>query len=102
MDGMISCSLINDPVFSYEDICKYSCNTGYELIDSDTRTCQSNGSWNGTDNVCRRGMVHRSWVRYLSTVAVYYVCMYVLGIREMLILYQIYSPWLHSFRKFNI
>ena len=23
---------------------------------SDTRTCQSNGSWSGSDDVCRRGI----------------------------------------------
>ena len=37
------------------DTCSFTCNTGYELTGSDTRTCQSNGSWNGTDDVCRRG-----------------------------------------------
>ncbi|XP_065906945.1 uncharacterized protein [Dysidea avara] len=36
------------------DTCSFTCNTGYELIGSDTRTCQSNGSWNGSDVVCRR------------------------------------------------
>ena len=55
MNGMISCSLINDPSFSYEDTCSFTCNTGYELTGSDTRTCQSNGNWSGTDDVCRRG-----------------------------------------------
>ena len=37
------------------DTCSFTCNTGYELTGSDTRTCQSNGSWSGTDVVCRRG-----------------------------------------------
>ena len=35
--------------------CSYMCNTGYELTGSDTRTCQTSGSWTGTDDVCRRG-----------------------------------------------
>ena len=39
------------------DTCSFTCNTGYELTGSDTRTCQSNGSWNGSDVVCRRGML---------------------------------------------
>ena len=37
------------------DTCKITCNTGYELTGNDTRTCQSNGSWSGSDGVCRRG-----------------------------------------------
>ena len=40
---------------SYEgDTCSFTCNTGYELTGSDNRTCQSNGSWSGSDDVCRR------------------------------------------------
>ena len=51
-NGMVNCSL---GVPSYEDTCSFMCNTGYELTGSDTRTCQSDGSWSGSDNVCRRG-----------------------------------------------
>ena len=54
-NGMITCSLGDDGVPSYEDTCSFTCNTGYELTGSDTRTCQSNGSWSGSDDVCRRG-----------------------------------------------
>ena len=35
------------------DTCSFTCNTGYELTGSDTRTCQSDGSWSGSDDVCR-------------------------------------------------
>ena len=61
-NGMIgSCSLGDDGVTSYEDTCSFTCNTGYELTSSDTRTCQSDGSWSGSDDMCRRGMkiIHR-------------------------------------------
>ena len=51
---MIDCSLGDDNVLSYEDICTFTCNTGYELTDSNTRTCQSNGSWSGSDTMCAR------------------------------------------------
>ncbi|XP_065899208.1 CUB and sushi domain-containing protein 1-like isoform X3 [Dysidea avara] len=53
-NGVITCSLRDDGVPSYEDTCSFTCNTGYELFGSDTRTCQSNGSWSGSDAVCRR------------------------------------------------
>ena len=54
-NGMIDCSLGDDGVPSYEDTCSFTCNTGYEPTGNDTRTCQSDGSWSGTDDVCRRG-----------------------------------------------
>ena len=51
----MNCSLGDDGVPSTEDTCSFTCNTGYELIGSDTRTCQSNGSWSGSEAICRRG-----------------------------------------------
>ena len=53
---MINCSLGDDGVPSYEDTCNFTCNTGYKLTGSDTRTCQSSGDWSGSGVVCRRGM----------------------------------------------
>ena len=40
---------------SYEDTCNFRCNTGYELTGSDTRTCQRDGRWSGSDAVCGIG-----------------------------------------------
>ena len=40
------------------DTCSFTCNTGYELTGSDTRTCQSDESWSGSDDLCRRGMFY--------------------------------------------
>ena len=54
-DAMINCSPGDDGVLSYEDTCNFTCNTGYELTGSDTRTCQSDGSWSGSNSVCSRG-----------------------------------------------
>ena len=51
----MSCSSGRVGVGYERDTCNFICNTGYELTGSDTRTCQSNGSWSGTDDVCRRG-----------------------------------------------
>ena len=55
-NGVINCSLGDDRVPSFEDICSFTCNTGYELTGSDTRTCQGDASWSGSDDVCRRGI----------------------------------------------
>ena len=53
-NGMINCSLGDDGVPSYEDTCSFTCDTGYELTGSDTRTCQSDGSWSGSVAMCSR------------------------------------------------
>ena len=51
-NGMISCSLGDDGIPSYEDTCSFTCNTGYELTGSSERTCQSDGSWSGSPVSC--------------------------------------------------
>ena len=56
MNGKLVCSLGDDRIHSYEDTCSFTCNNGYELNGSDTRTCQSDGSWSGSDVECKRGM----------------------------------------------
>ena len=51
INGSIACYLTP----SNEDICNITCNKGYVLIGSDTRTCMMNGSWSGTDGSCQLG-----------------------------------------------
>ncbi|XP_065900392.1 uncharacterized protein [Dysidea avara] len=53
-NGVMTCLLRDDGVPFYEDICSFTCNTGFELTGSDTRTCQSDGSWSGSETLCRR------------------------------------------------
>ena len=36
-NGTISCSLINGPLFLYEAVCNFTCNTSYELAGSSIR-----------------------------------------------------------------
>ena len=54
-NGEISCSLGDDGVPSYQDTCTFTCDTGYELTGGRTRTCQSDGTWSGSDIMCTRG-----------------------------------------------
>ena len=54
-NGNTSCSSGKVGVGYTGDTCNVICNTGYELTGSDTRTCQSDGSWSGTDGLCIRG-----------------------------------------------
>ena len=51
-NGTINCSLGDDGVLSYEDTCSFTCDTDYVLTGSDTRTCQSDGSWSGSNTIC--------------------------------------------------
>jgi len=54
-NGVITCSLGDDGVPSYEDTCSFECNTGYKLTVNDTRICQSDESWSGSETNCTRG-----------------------------------------------
>ena len=38
--------------------CNLACNTGYVLTGSNARTCQNDGSWNGTETMCRKGIIN--------------------------------------------
>ena len=54
-NGMVDCSLGDDGVPSYEDTCSFTCGAGYELTGSNTRRCQSDGSWTVNNPTCKRG-----------------------------------------------
>ena len=74
----IRCNILSTPVngeilscssgrvgMGYErDTCSFTCNAGYELTGSDTRTCQSDGSWSGSDDMCRRGNYRICLIKY--------------------------------------
>ena len=70
-NGMINCSMRDDRVPSYEDTCSFTCNTGYELTGSDTRTCQSDGNWSGSRDVCQKGMQLNHSCEFIIVVTIY-------------------------------
>ena len=77
-NGVINCSLGDDGVPSYEDTCSFTCNTGYELTSSEIRTCQSNGSWSDSDDVCRRGnVIHTVWYCVDNQRILYFSSMFI-------------------------
>jgi len=62
-NGAITCSLGDDGIPSYEDICSFACDIGYELTGSgDTRTCQNDGNWSGSEILCRKGIHIIMWI----------------------------------------
>ena len=52
---MMSCSSGRVGVGYEGDTCSFTCNIGYELTGSDTRTCQRNATWSGIEVTCSRG-----------------------------------------------
>ena len=51
-NGMISCMLGGDGVANLDDTCTFTCNNGYQLTGSGTRTCGNDESWSGNDAMC--------------------------------------------------
>ena len=51
------------------DTCSFTCNTGYELTGSDTRVCQSDRSWSGSDKFCLGG-------KFIYTIILSYTARY--------------------------
>ena len=54
-NGMISCLLGGDGFPSTRDSCTFTCDNGYMITGTRTRTCQSDGTWSGTVAMCTRG-----------------------------------------------
>ena len=72
--SIISCSSGRVGVGYEGDTCSFICNTGYELTGNETWTCQSNGRWNDTNVMCRRGRY--IIMHYDLCIATYFVTMH--------------------------
>ena len=58
----MDCSTLNDPAngqvshtagTTFGQTATYSCNTDYNLLGDNTRTCQATGMWSGSKPTCR-------------------------------------------------
>ena len=54
-NGIFDCYLGEDGFATYRDYCYFVCNNGYELVGNFYRYCLSDGSWSGSDPVCKIG-----------------------------------------------
>uniref|UniRef100_H2Y785 Sushi domain-containing protein n=1 Tax=Ciona savignyi TaxID=51511 RepID=H2Y785_CIOSA len=61
--GVVTCAVLEVPENgnmrcedenNFESKCRFSCNVGYNLRGSKTRTCQEDGTWTGISSSCRR------------------------------------------------
>jgi len=55
-DGRVVCSLGVDGVPTEGDTCVYQCDDGYIVTGGDSRECQSDGTWTGSEITCERCM----------------------------------------------
>ena len=46
--------MLNQPSMSVGSVATYSCDTGFEISSSPTRTCGSTGAWSGVAPTCDR------------------------------------------------
>ena len=54
-NGVLRCPARDNGNLLYNDRCSFTCHADYVLNGSSTRTCQSNGTWNGTEAICIKG-----------------------------------------------
>jgi len=51
-NGTIDCELGDDGGPNYNDTCAVSCDPGFIMTGSDSRTCTEDGTWSGDDATC--------------------------------------------------
>ena len=58
-DGMVECSLGPDGVPTEGDTCVYLCDDGYIVSGNNSRECQTDGTWSGSEATCERCKPHK-------------------------------------------
>ena len=43
---------------SVDSLAMYNCSAGFEVVGIDVRVCMENGSWNGTEPLCKGTPLH--------------------------------------------
>jgi len=56
VNGMIACQLGVSEVANPGETCTFTCDDGFTLTGSSTRTCQNDRTWSGTEPMCETGM----------------------------------------------
>ena len=59
--SVVTCPDLDDPadgsvnyLVAVGSTAEYACNEGFELVGTNTRTCQSDGTWSGEAPTCQR------------------------------------------------
>ena len=55
--GSVMCDYGDDGTTSYQDVCRYTCVDGFEIMGSSSRTCLSTGMWSNDEPMCTRGVL---------------------------------------------
>lgn len=63
-NGMINCTLGDNGAANPGDTCSFTCTGGFVLDGSTNRMCQDDGSWDGSDAMCR-GMICLTMQNYM-------------------------------------
>ena len=74
LSTVVDCNALSDPAngqvstsgTTFGETATYSCNTGYNLVGDNTRTCQATGNWSGSEPTCERMLL-------LSNIPIKYV-----------------------------
>ena len=77
LSTVVDCNALSDPAngqvstsgTTFGETATYSCNTGYNLVGDNTRTCQATGNWSGSEPTCERMLLLSNMpIKYVNNV----------------------------------